>query len=321
MTAVTNDYPPIAPFDGWHGLPHGSTTCNVRGFSPSSVCLPEKWGIHPATDAVHRHPVLTFLVRHETSGELALFDLGLPTNWESYLAPEKREEYEIFEAEVDQELDAVLADGGVKAEDIDLLVISHKHFDHTGNPSLFPNAHIIVGPGEGAEIKALDGQRDRVQELSWNASPTHIAAFDHSYDVWGDGSFLIVSAPGHTEGHLNALIRTDAPSASSPSGDYVLLAADCAHSHRLLTFHPNDAHYTLGRWREPGDPLHEKPKHSNYDDWPLAAHTLERVKACHRRDDVCVVLAHNYDQWAKWGGGKEGWGVELNGWRKKGLKC
>ncbi|GAA5886112.1 hypothetical protein JCM6882_004269 [Rhodosporidiobolus microsporus] len=319
---ISNDYPPAAPFEQWYGLPKGDATCQLTAFSFATLALPEKWGIHPvgSEEKSNRHPILVSLIRHETTGKLALFDLGLPKEWETFLAPEKHEAYEMFDVKIEADADEALAKAGVKAEDVDLLVISHKHFDHTGKPALFPNAQIIVGPDE-LPIASLEGHTHRVKELSWHASPTHIAAFEHSYDVWGDGSFVVVSAPGHTAGHLAALVRTSPPSADEgKEGDYVLLAADCAHHPALLSSRPEDAHYTLGRWREPGDSLDHPPKHSNYDDFELAAHTWERVKACARRDEVMVVLAHNFEQWARWGGGEEKWSVELNGWRKRGLK-
>ncbi|GAA5983592.1 hypothetical protein JCM11641_007293 [Rhodosporidiobolus odoratus] len=322
MVAVSNDFPPTAPFEHWYGLPEGDATCTVTSFSPASLALPEKWAIHPCGDTINRHPVLTTLIRHDPTGKLALFDLSLGKTWKEYIEPGTEDQYDMFDAKVDKDLDQVLKEGGVKAEDVELIVLSHNHFDHTGVPSLFPNASILVGPSELPRIAALKGHSN-AKELSWHGSPTRLAAFEHSYDVFGDGSFVLVSAQGHTPGHLAALIRTSSkPSAGEDKceGEYVLLAADCAHHPTLVSLKPADSHYTLGRWREPGDSLDEVPKHSNYEDWPVAAATLERVKACHRREEVMVVLAHNFEQWEKWGAGKDGWGVELNGWRKKGMK-
>ncbi|GAA5819965.1 hypothetical protein JCM11251_005428 [Rhodosporidiobolus azoricus] len=321
MPNVGSDYPPPAPFEHWYGLPKGDTICKLTAFSLSWLTLPEVWGIHPAgsDEKSNRHPVLISLIRNEKTGKIALFDLGLAKDWESFLPPEQRPFYEMFDVDVEADADEALAKVGVKGEDVDLLVISHKHFDHTGKPTLFPNAQIIVGPNE-LPIASLEGHPCPVKELSWHASPTHIAAFDHSYDVWGDGSFVVVSAPGHTEGHLAALVRTSPPRSDGTGGEYVLLAADCAHHPALLSLKPQDAHYTLGRWREKGEPLDQPPKHSNYEDHELAAHTLERLKACERREEVMVVLAHNFVQWERWGGRKGNWSIELNEWKKRGLK-
>lgn len=97
-----------------------------------------------------RLPVCVFLIKHATSGEYALFDLGLwkvcspnPTSdrtrfpslvlvltsvdgqdWSETIAPEKREAYEVYEANVEEDLDSVLEKQGVKLEDIKVIVIS-----------------------------------------------------------------------------------------------------------------------------------------------------------------------------------------------------
>ena len=97
-----------------------------------------------------RLPVCVFLIKHATSGEYALFDLGLwkvrsrvrlaselralvaglvltslnEQDWSETIAPEKREAYEVYEVNVEEDLDSVLEKQGVKAEDIKVIVIS-----------------------------------------------------------------------------------------------------------------------------------------------------------------------------------------------------
>ena len=55
-----------------------------------------------------------------------------------------------------------------------------------------------------------------------------LGGFPSTMDVFGDGSMLIVSAPGHLPGHLNLLCRLE-------NGGYVYLAGDSCHDIRLLT--------------------------------------------------------------------------------------
>lgn len=47
-----------------------------------------------------------------------------------------------------QDLVAGLAKFGVKPEDIDIVVLTHLHFDHVGNTELFPNATFLVQKDE-----------------------------------------------------------------------------------------------------------------------------------------------------------------------------
>lgn len=195
------------------------------------------------------------------------------------------------------------------------------HFDHSTKPEVFPNAEIIVGPGVKEGIKALHGLKN-VKELSWHHSPTHLATFEHSYNLFDDGAIVIVPTEGHTQGHISALVRTSTkPSVGRGEGEYVVLAADCCHHGILLAPKPNEEHFRLGRWRNPGEPLDVPPQHSNYDDYLQAEQTLERIKAINGKDEVMVVLAHNFVQWDKWGGKEKAIeGIALNDWRKRGLK-
>lgn len=73
-------------------------------------------------------------------------------------------------------------------------------------------------------------------------------------------------------------------------------------------------------YRYAGDPEGEAPTRSYYEDYTEAGRMVQRMRALERREDVMVVMAHNEVLWEQWGGGQEGWGPELKGWRHKGLK-
>ncbi|GAA5904101.1 hypothetical protein JCM5296_000334 [Sporobolomyces johnsonii] len=311
----------IAPFPDahWHGFPKGEHTCSVTAFANSSLALAEYTTLHPAANRTNRHPVIVFLVRHEPTGKLALFDMGLGKNWLDYVPADQREWHEqTYQCEVEHNFDETLAKVGVKGEDVNFIVISHEHFDHAGHSlTPFPNAKVLIGPNQLKGTTALHSPtpHTNVEELSWHHSPTMVAAFEHSYDVFDDGSFLLVATPGHTVGHLSALVRTGAD-------EYVVLAADCCHHPQLLSLAPQDAHFRIGLWREKDEPLDKPPQHSMHEDYDLTEATLERIKACEKRLEFLVVLAHDFKRWDKWAEfrDKETGGVQLEGWRKRGLK-
>lgn len=283
----------------------------------------------------HRHPSTVVLLKHDPTGRLALFDLGINSNWRDVIPANEQAAYDFFDVKVEADLVDVLAAKGIKPDDISTVILSRAsplcalsrpctyteeasppadhHFDHVGDARQFPSAQFICGPDTRHKIRALDGH-DNVLVLSWDESSPRVATFEHSYDVWGDGSCVLVDASGHTSGHIAALLRTG-------GCEYVLAAADCCHHPRLLAPDKGEEHYRLGKWREDGEPEEEAPRHSNYDDHALAEQTLERVKSAHRREDVMVVLAHDFRQWEAWGPDKMARrGVELNGWRSNGLK-
>ncbi|GAA5822230.1 hypothetical protein JCM3770_005858 [Rhodotorula araucariae] len=305
--------PRAVRFDGWHGFPGGSAACAVTAFAAASLTLPEWFTILPAAPGGHRNPVTVLLLKHEATGRLALFDLGIKSNWRDDVPVEQMPEFDVFDVHIEADLVDVLAGKGIQPADVSTVVLSHHHFDHIGDAGQFPASQILVGPDTRHRIRALDAHA-HVAEVSWEAASGPVATFERSFDVWGDGSFVLVDAPGHTSGHLGALIRTG-------ENEYVLAAADCCHHPALLAPQPGEEHFRLGRWRKDGEPADEPPRHANYDDYPLAEATLERVKAAERRNDILVVLAHNSRLWEKWG--KEQMvreGVELKGWKEKGLK-
>lgn len=64
--------------------------------------------------------------------------------------------------------------------------------------------------------------------FSWSRNP--IAPFEHTIDLFDDGTIYIVNAPGHLPGHINLLVRVS----TSPL-KFVLLAGDACHDIRLFT--------------------------------------------------------------------------------------
>ena len=95
-----------------------------------------------------------------------------------------------------------LTDLSINPEEIDYIGISHFHGDHTGNANLFDNAFLLI---QQAEYDAAFGE----DPAKFGFNPTSYAQLDKSkirvlngdHDVFGDGSVVIKTAPGHTPGH------------------------------------------------------------------------------------------------------------------------
>jgi glyoxylase-like metal-dependent hydrolase (beta-lactamase superfamily II) len=100
-----------------------------------------------------------------------------------------------------------LADIGVKNVNIDYLVLSHYHWDHIGNADDFAGSMWLV----------YQADREKMFSQSARAYPwfDQYSALEHSrtkvlsgdYDVFGDGTVLVIATPGHTEGHCSLLVR------------------------------------------------------------------------------------------------------------------
>ncbi|HXC31196.1 MAG TPA: N-acyl homoserine lactonase family protein [Verrucomicrobiae bacterium] len=106
------------------------------------------------------------------------------------------------DADVDKTLRAQLAEIGYAPSDINYLALSHYHYDHTANANEFAGATWLVRQNER---DAMFGGKysGSLQPSTFSAlqkSKTIIIKTD-DYDVFGDGTVIIKSAPGHTQGH------------------------------------------------------------------------------------------------------------------------
>jgi N-acyl homoserine lactone hydrolase len=99
-------------------------------------------------------------------------------------------------------LKMMLAAVGYKPSDITYLAMSHYHSDHTANANDFAGSTWLVRKEERdamfAEKPAGIIATDTFSALK-NSKTTIIKTDD--YDVFGDGTVIIKSAPGHTPGH------------------------------------------------------------------------------------------------------------------------
>jgi glyoxylase-like metal-dependent hydrolase (beta-lactamase superfamily II) len=111
-------------------------------------------------------------------------------------------------------IDMQLKKLGYSADQVKVVVTSHTHLDHAGNLKLFPKAiHAIQKkelfqgwwpekfqgrtPGGAFILEDLMGTRDY-----------NFLELDGDYDLFGDGSVLILSTPGHTIGHQSMKVKT-----------------------------------------------------------------------------------------------------------------
>jgi N-acyl homoserine lactone hydrolase len=115
-----------------------------------------------------------------------------------------------------------LAELGYTPADITYLALSHYHWDHVANANAFAGATWLVRAAERDTMFAavppvtLPDNYARLEE-----SNTIILEND-DHDVFGDGTVVIKSAPGHTVGHLVLHLRL-------PRTGDVLLSGDVYH--------------------------------------------------------------------------------------------
>jgi len=109
---------------------------------------------------------------------------------------------------VTRPLKAQLAAIGYTPADITYLAHSHYHSDHTANSNDFAGATWLVQQAERDAMFA-DKPAGIIQQASFSALKNSKTVLLHGddYDVFGDGSVIIKSAPGHTPGHQVLFVK------------------------------------------------------------------------------------------------------------------
>jgi N-acyl homoserine lactone hydrolase len=101
-----------------------------------------------------------------------------------------------------------LATIGYAPRDVTYLSFSHFHWDHVGNANIFASATWLVRKAE-RDVMFSDPPSPRTEPENFsalkNSKTTMITTAD--YDVFGDGSVVIKSAPGHSPGHQVLFVK------------------------------------------------------------------------------------------------------------------
>jgi N-acyl homoserine lactone hydrolase len=124
------------------------------------------------------------------------------------------------DADVDKTLQSQLTDIGYSSSNISYLALSHYHYDHTANSNAFAGATWLVRQNEHDAMfggKFYGSLRPSTYS-SLEKSKTIIIKMDE-YDVFGDGSVIIKSAPGHTQGHQVLYVKLAKTGGVVLSGD------------------------------------------------------------------------------------------------------
>jgi glyoxylase-like metal-dependent hydrolase (beta-lactamase superfamily II) len=181
-----------------------------------------------------RHPKATFLYDTGLCSDISAFLTDQPLLFRKTLANFKFE----------QSLADHLRQQGLARSDIDFALISHLHWDHVSGIPDIPDVQLRINRVEydAAQFGLLDAFNGLVRKLM---SGNPIALFDcagpayegfrSSFDLFGDGSIVLVPLPGHTAGNTGMFINRSNGSRLFLLGDATWVSQNYL---RPATMHP-----------------------------------------------------------------------------------
>ena len=289
----------------------------------------------PEIKGLHGLTVSDFCFLVSNGNRHVLFDLGMRVDWENYAPKVVRLIQQTTRVHVEKNVAEILdtqqewpEDGPVvRSKDIEAIIWSHHHFDHIGDPSTFPAAtDLVVGPGvrsvcwpgyptnPDSLVLDKDIQGRHVREIGFTSSSAHhcrIGRFD-AFDFFGDGSFYLLDAPGHSVGHMIGMARVTAADGPDGQDSYVLMGADACHHPGVLR--PTEylpiptlvEPSPIQQWSAcPGDWLQHLHPHGSatepflsvspvlFPEFDAAMDTVKKIQELDAVDNILVILAHD----------------------------
>jgi N-acyl homoserine lactone hydrolase len=165
-----------------------------------------------------------YLIRH--GGSSLMWDTGVP---EATIGDPKGWSTlpKLIVYHLDRTITSQLAEIGLKTGDIDYVAISHTHGDHIGNVKLFPDATVLLQRAEYDWINSgppTDPNLNQLVTLAGQLTghPRNLKLIDGDLDVFGDGSVILISTPGHTPGSQSLMVHL-------ANSGYIVLSGDVVH--------------------------------------------------------------------------------------------
>jgi len=248
-------------------------------FRPGGNRLTQLAGMFNPRGSVIRSHCLAYVLRHPAAGTV-LIDTGLHPDASESLRGDFGLPMGILfrglkpaEVPYSEQLRAL----GVEPDEVEAVIMTHLHVDHTGGMRLLPNATFVCSKAEWAAAHARGAAgkgyvahhlppESRTRLIDFDEIGEPWGPFESTVDLFGEDTVRLIFTPGHTPGHMSLLV-----------------------DRRALVV--GDAVYTLESLREERLPLF-----TTNDEQYLAS--LRQLKAFSEKDpSVVLVPTHDPDAW------------------------
>jgi glyoxylase-like metal-dependent hydrolase (beta-lactamase superfamily II) len=225
-------------------------------------------------------PISMWIIEHPRG--LVVFDTGnsaaITNNCKAYWAAglcdflkpsQKREDV------IDMQLKRL----GYSLDKVKAVVTSHGHLDHIGNMEMFPNAIHVIQKKELYQMWFPEKFQGRaspgffVEQDFDNAREFNFLELEGDHDLFGDGSVLILSTPGHTLGHQSMKVKLG-------SGQTLILSADAISIKENLEGYPSVLNYSVKDY----------------------TNSVNRLKFMRDLEGAEIFMGHDQDQYKEKGG-------------------
>jgi len=177
-----------------------------------------------------------YVIKHPTRGTL-VWDAGLQDKISK--SSNGVEAYQgAFHLSVKKTMLSQLQEIGLEPKNVTYFAPSHLHLDHGGNANYFTHSKLLMQQSEyqAAFTKEAVNYGFDINHYAKLKSATHIS-LNGDHDVFGDGSTIILSTPGHSPGHQSLYVKL-------PETGPVILSGDLYH------FEDNRKNYGIPVWND-----------------------------------------------------------------------
>lgn len=230
-------------------------------------------------------PVPAFLVTHPTAGPF-LVDTALHASVAARPSANLGRLTTRFarpRIEPGRDVPAQLRERGLDSQQMNLVVMTHLHFDHSSGIAEFPSATFVLAEREWVAATTdtrpfLRGYRPSHFDYLFDyrtvdfdrAGITSYASFGRTFDLFGDGSVRLAFTPGHSAGHCSVICRLR-------DRDFVIAG---------------DAIYTRAQLEGTGGP---PPRPIDMHNWRRSLRELQQFARTYPQ--AVIVPSHDPDHW------------------------